>query len=113
MKVQFKHWTCTLELGVYANGRLAIILKDANAEAWDPSPVAVATVNLPDIALASDFIFVKDWAQNEGMMEALVQAGLVKDIGLTTPSGHVQVPLARLTPEAKAFVEAWRPGFFA
>lgn len=48
---------------------------------YGPEPLAVATVNLPDVELADGCILVKDWAENEGMFESLIDAGVIEDSG--------------------------------
>lgn len=78
-KVRFKQWDCIARLQRYGNGRPAILLVDAE----DFSPIAKATVNVQSVALSADEVIVKDYAENEGMLSALIQAGLVFDTGRT------------------------------
>jgi hypothetical protein len=100
MIVQFKHWACAIEFGSYANGRLAITLKDTNAEAWDPSPVAVATVNIPGHAVAQDEVIIKDYSENAGMAKALEEAGVITRHQKFVPTGFVVAEVCRLTERA-------------
>ena len=37
----------------------------------------MATINLPDVDLPEDHVLIKDWAENRGMMDALVEAGII------------------------------------
>ena len=92
--VQYKEWPCRLKYGFYAvgNGRIAIQL--IHAETGEL--VSVATVNLPHVALRHDEVLIKDYSENEGMLEALVNAGVVEDTGKRVASGYVEIPVCRL-----------------
>lgn len=80
------------ELGRYGNGRLAITLVDAT----DGEPFATVTVNIPNKYIAPDEVAVKDWDENERVVEVLVQAGWLVPTGATLPTGHVRAKLMRL-----------------
>ena len=41
-------------------------------------------------------ILIKDYAENEGILAALVNAGIIEDTGKTVPVGHAQARLCRL-----------------
>jgi len=90
--VRFKRWDCKLVWSYYGNDRRALQLIDA----VDFSRVATATVNIPDKALESDEVFIKDYSENEGMLDALVKAGIVEDTGRRVTTGHVTVPVCRV-----------------
>lgn len=69
-KVNFAGEKCTMQFLQYQNKRTAIQL-------WSESgPMARATVNLEGAEPAKDHIFVKNYSENEGMAQALVEAGL-------------------------------------
>ncbi len=74
MEVQFKKWLCLIEFREYMNGRTAIQL----VHAVDGEPMLVATVNLPEDELESDEVFIKDWSENSGVYDVLVEAGVIK-----------------------------------
>jgi hypothetical protein len=67
--VKFKKWDCVIVYAQYSNGRTAIQLKDDN----DGSPVATATINVPDVYLEKDEVIIKDYSENEGMLDTLVR----------------------------------------
>ena len=90
--VQFKAWLCTAVLETYSDGRPAIALFDCE----DGSPVACATVNVPEIPLAIDEIIVKDYSENAGMLDALVAAGIVTTTDKTVPLGFTVGHVCRL-----------------
>lgn len=103
MTVKFKDWECQLEVGCYSNGRVALSLVE-NAE-----PVAVATVNMPNVDLEDGEVCIKDYSENEGMFAALVAAGVVERQPVRAiPSGFVNIPVAMLTEAGKAFVQGGR-----
>lgn len=74
-KVKFMGWECDVRLAEYNNGRIAIELTHP-----DDGPIAVASVNLPDEECEPGHTFIKDWSENAGMTEALVEAGIVEVI---------------------------------
>ena len=82
-KVKFKKWDCVIKLGKYSNNGLAIQLVN------EIGVIAVASVNLPQYLLTKNQVFIKDWSENEGMLKALVDVGIVKDTGKTKPTGRV------------------------
>lgn len=72
--VKFKDWNCKLRFRKYQNGRTAIELVDAiNGE-----PIAMATVNIPECALEEDEVIIKNYSENEGMLDALIGAGIIE-----------------------------------
>jgi len=74
MKINFNQWECEVLIKKYPlNNRTAIQLVDAE----DGSPVAMATVNFPDEPLNDDEVLIKDYSENEGMYQALVNAKVI------------------------------------
>ena len=51
-----------------------------------------------------EFVYIKDYAENEGMLSALKDAGLVLHEVATTSTNYVNIPLVQLTPMA---MEGW------
>lgn len=95
--IKFKQWNCTLDIAQYGNGQPALILNDAE----DGSRVAVASVNLEEMDLIPPpgHIYIKDYSENEGMLDCLVDAGIVEDTGKRVPLHFVDVPLCKLLIE--------------
>lgn len=62
----------------------------------DGSPMATATINVPSLELPENYVVVKDQDENEGMMEALVEAGIVRPTGLRVVVGYYSAPVAEL-----------------
>ncbi|WP_152050931.1 DUF4313 domain-containing protein [Tautonia marina] len=103
-RIRFRNWNCIVRKHQYDNGRPALQLIDAE----DGSPIAQATVNLPDVALGRNQVAIKDWSENEGMLDALVAAGVVKPTGETVRSGYVEVPICELQPPFREVSHAER-----
>ncbi|MDM4770878.1 hypothetical protein [Solimonas sp. SE-A11] len=107
MEVTFLQWKCQAVFGKYRNGRIAIQLVAAGDASGDVEvmcgePIATATVNVDRIALEADEVLIKDYAENEGMSDALVAAGLVQPLLKVIHIGgfQAQCAIGRLTPTA-------------
>ena len=93
--MQFKHWSCVLMFNRYVNGdTVSISLVDA----VDREPVAHATVNIP--GLDFDEVAIKDYSENIGRLEALLNAGVIETPHRVVSSEFVTIPIARLSEEA-------------
>lgn len=91
--MKFKDWDCVVHFDHYTdNGRWAIYLTDAE----DGEPITTATVNLPDEEIEPDQAFIKDYSENQGMLEALEKVGLVKRTGKMVRSGYVEIPIVTI-----------------
>jgi hypothetical protein len=91
-KVRFNEWDCVLEYGTYNNKRIAIQLNDAE----DGMPIAIATVNLPELSLPPDHVFIKSWSENEGMAEALIKANIIGPNLGSASTGFVAASMHKL-----------------
>ena len=98
MKVKFKDWNCIIEWSVYSqNNNIAIKLLDENTKEL----VAIATTNTSE---KTDWgkIQVKDWSENRGMWEALVNAGVIESEPVEKITSYfVQVKVGKLTKQAE------------
>ena len=109
VKIRFMHWECVIMVHTYSNGRLALVLKDADPMSMEPD-ITVATVNLPHEPMNPDEVAIKDYSENEGMLDVLMQADLIFIPNRYVPSGHVEIPVCKLDTkkfkfEANSFVE--------
>ena len=96
INITFKNWKCKLKLAFYYNGRKAIKLVDAGTG----EPIATATVNMPDQILKENWVFIKDYSENEGMTDALIKHGIIKPDEVSgASSGFVHVFAYELTDE--------------
>ena len=83
--MKFKDWTCDIRKGTYPNGRTALKVYDADTG----EPIATATVNLPDQPLPDNHVFIKNWSENEGILDSLVEANYIKPTGRRVNTGFV------------------------
>ena len=58
----------------YPNDNIAIQLYA------DGTPYSTATLNDPELELEADQILIKDYSENEGMVKALQEAGIVQPL---------------------------------
>jgi hypothetical protein len=93
--VDFRGYKCVVVLRRYSNGRHALRLRDANTGEL----VATASVNIPDTPMAANEVAIKDWSENEGMLDALVRAGIVSLPVRTVPTGYVSAHVCTLNPD--------------
>lgn len=88
--------TCKPVLESYDGGRVALTLTywDEEMQGWFPH--CKVTVNLPDQHLNEGEVFVKDWSENEPIVEALLEAGWLVPTGREVISGFVAPRVMRL-----------------
>lgn len=73
-QVKFSNWLCNVVFAEYRNGGTAIRLVDA----VDGMPVATASVWVGGLErVDADEIAIKDYSENEGMLTALIEGGIV------------------------------------
>jgi len=93
IKVAFNGWNCLLVKHAYrTGGHVALELVDDT----DGESVAMATVNLPEITLEPGEVLIKDWSENEGMLKALSDAGVVEDTGRAIRTGFCRANICKL-----------------
>lgn len=95
---QFKNQYGGAEVSIhvqhYRNGRPVIELIDVS----DGQPYAVATVNMPEVLLSPNECLIKDYSENEGMYEFLVNNNIVTPSDMGIQLEHVWLPLAIINP---------------
>lgn len=101
-KINFKNWKCFISLGYYnAGSRLAIQLlsdeEDADKGVFYGEPIAVATVNIPELQLKDNEICIKNYSENEGMIDTLQKAGLITEVKREVSTGFVTVHIVEKT----------------
>lgn len=90
--VKFAGYECRLELDRYQHGGIHIGLIDVE----DGVPFCVATSYVPGTELADDEVIIKNYSENEGILDALIEAGIVEKTGRVVHSGFVTMPICRL-----------------
>ena len=96
--VRFQRWDCLAILHRYQNNnRPAIQLIDRN----DHSPIATASINIPQASLAENEVLIKDYAENVGMLQALIDAGIVTQTGRVVKTGWSEGHVCTLTGKGR------------
>ena len=81
---------CSVFLSEYSNnGRVAIELYD------DEGPYCTASVNVED-DIPADHVAIKNYSENEGVLDALVAGMIVAPPSFFVQSGWVDIPACRL-----------------
>jgi hypothetical protein len=91
-KVKFNGWNYHLHFGKYPNARVGFELLDDE----DNGCVAMATMNLPDIDIADDEVIIKDYSENDGMLDALIEADIISGPVNYVSSGFISAPVCKL-----------------
>jgi hypothetical protein len=79
-----------LKHGTYANGGTpSMQLMDAN----DHFPFMTCTVNMPGLEM--DELAIKNYSENEGLLEFLVEEGVLEEPHRYVESGFVMIPVCR------------------
>lgn len=73
-------------------------------------PMATATINIPEFnnlygGHDAILVLIKDYAENEGMVDLLATHGYIKRTGLIWPTGLVKTPICVLTPECVELIK--------
>jgi len=91
-KSPFGEYELTASIGKYSNGQTRIQLYDVA----DGMPYATATVAVEDGLLKEGEVAIKDWSENAGILDTLVDAEVVEFPHAYIQSGYVKVPICKL-----------------
>ena len=80
--VNFGGWPCWIKWQQYSNGRIAIQLM------CEEGPMAIATVNIPEVSLKDNEVIIKDYSENQGVLAALIKARVIKKTRREVPIGN-------------------------
>lgn len=72
------------------DGSTALIVKNG----WER--IATLTVCVADSAIEKDEVVIKDWAENEGVLQDLIEMGVVSEPIRTLQSGFVVCHICKL-----------------
>src|SRR5699024_12359103 len=99
MKVNFKGFECELEFKQYYNNNTAIILMGI-ADDYIGEVVGYATTNTDHI-LPTNIVAIKDYSENTGMANALVEHGVIYHTHVyTVVTGFIELFFYNMTTEA-------------
>lgn len=91
--IKFKKWECFVDMtGRYDTGIRAIDLVEKDTG----DLIARATVNIPGEFVPSGHVLIKNWGENEGVKEALMNAGVIGPEVNSVPAGYVRATLHKL-----------------
>lgn len=90
-KMKTKYSECNVDLvwKQYSNGRKKLQLNDSE----DGCPVMVATVNVPEVKLSEKETIIKNYSENEGVLEFLQENGIVGPVKREIGTGFVSCPV--------------------
>jgi hypothetical protein len=91
-KIKFKQWDCIIQYKKYKNNRTAICLVDSITF----EPIAIATTNIPEVPIKDNEVIIKDYSENEGILETLVNANIISKLGKNVKIGHVKCEICKL-----------------
>lgn len=68
----------------------------------DGTPVATVTVNVPNIKLMGNEVVIKDYSENEGIYDALIEQNIIKATNKSIKiSQFITAPIATLVKSPK------------
>ena len=88
--VIFRGEELTPVIGQYVNGQTSIQLIDQNGEEFLTASVA------HDITIGTDQVIIKNYSENEGILEALIQSGIIEKPYMTIPVNFVTLHVTTL-----------------
>lgn len=92
IKIKFKEWDCFIEVGTYVQSkRLSLTLFDELTY----EPIATCTVNVDEV-LDLDEVAIKNYSENEGMLDSLIKAKIISEPLRYVNSGFVTIPICKL-----------------
>ena len=86
--VKFLGEELTPVIGEYANGQTSIQLVDQ-----DGMPFMTASV-AHDVNITDDCVIIKNYSENEGILQALIEAGIIEKPFCEIPTGFVTLYVA-------------------
>lgn len=95
MTIKVNNQECEVIFEKYMNGATAINLVCLGGED-DGEPYATATINIPRVKLEKDELIVKNYSENEGILDALVEANIVEDTGGKVNVGYAYANICKL-----------------
>ncbi|MBW4473842.1 MAG: hypothetical protein KME45_26205 [Stenomitos rutilans HA7619-LM2] len=80
-QIYFQGRSCQVSVDRYANGNIALYLVGLDYNEL----IATCTVDVPGYELLEDECLIKSHAENTGMLETLVDLGIIKALGIMLP----------------------------
>jgi len=91
--ITFQGFVCVVFSGKYSNGNTRLQL-------WseEEGPIATATIDLGE-KLPKDQAYIKDYSENDGMLDTLIESGIVARVLDYKMLEYISVPLCKLNLE--------------
>jgi hypothetical protein len=90
--VWFLNEKCIVQFMKYPQGRTAILLRVKETG----EPMAKATINIPYEKQEEGEVFIKDYSENEGMVKALYESGIIDIPHRYINNGRTEIPVCKL-----------------
>lgn len=97
LNLKVGRWVCTIQKAQYENGATALLLNDATTG----ERVCKATVNIPEADLHPGEVIIKDYGENEGVLQSLIDHNIIGLVKLKIPTGYCYGNLVDLKPESE------------
>ena len=91
-KIKHGDYNLELELGIYHNGQVCLRLRDME----DKMPYATATVCVENDLLQKGEVAIKDYSENEGILNALIEADIVEPPHAFIQADYTKIPICKL-----------------
>ncbi len=90
--MKYKDWNVRIKKEQYRNGRIALRLIDLD----HGFPIATATVNIPEAPCGRNEAYIKNWSENEDILDFLIDNRFVESTGKTFLTGHMLAHLVKV-----------------
>jgi len=106
MKVIFQNQELTTQISSYHNHRPALLLM-YKEEDGSEACYAKASINMPEELCSEYEVYIKDYSENVGMVDALLTAGVITAPAISkTFNGNVTISKYKLSPTMIAEMKA-------
>ena len=92
---QLPEITCNLEFEEYGKDKNWKILLIKT----DDTHYGCATITLPGVPTPAHLVLIKDYSENAGVLDALINANVLEKTEYSFTSGFVEIPLCKFTKE--------------
>jgi hypothetical protein len=90
---------CSLRFTKYPTGSYCLTIVDEYGH-----PLMNVSKLVPAYIIESDEIFVKDYSENEGILDCLTELNILEEI-ITIPAGHTKLHLCKLLIDPEQYIE--------
>lgn len=93
IELRFREWDCYLKFNTYihdSSTHMMLLDKHTNY------PIATVTVCIDGSDLLEDEVAIKDYSENEGMLNCLIKNNVVSEPVRHVDSGYVKIPVCKL-----------------